>query len=456
MVANLNRSEGAPADDHIDRVSALAEGRDVPAADDEISSSWQRCVSEYGVDPTSREAPRILTPDELRNFQEPVSQLIFDAREELDRLYSVVRQARYVVLLCDPKGIAVDHRGDRAEAEQFKQWGPWLGGVWTEELEGTNGIGTCVIDERPVTVHQSQHFRARHISLSCSGAPIFDADGRLSAVLDVSCIDPSLSEQSHALTGALTEASARAIQERSFRERFRQNWIIAIAPPDAPASAMLIAVDEDRQIIGADRNARALLTRNDLDFGSGASLWALFERQDALFRWTDHGDLAAAFTPRGTPEFWPAVVTPPAGPAARSGSDSASLHARPRFDAIGRAPLLALPARARGGLPPRVLRRVREYIEAHIAGNIELDALAAAAGLSVFHFARAFKQSTGMTPHSYVLGQRIKRAQELLASTDLPVASIALATGFSDQSHLARHFRAQVGVRPSAFRWSKR
>ena len=159
----------------------------------------------------------MLTRNELQDFQEPLSRLIFDAREELDRLYSVVRQARYVVLLCDHKGVAIDHRGCAEDAEQFKYWGTWLGGVWSEEVEGTNGIGTCIIDERPVNVHRSQHFRARHISLSCSGAPIFDTDGRLSAVLDVSCIDPNLSEQSHALTGALTEASARAIQERAFR-----------------------------------------------------------------------------------------------------------------------------------------------------------------------------------------------------------------------------------------------
>jgi AraC-like DNA-binding protein len=214
---------------------------------------------------------------------------------------------------------------------------------------------------------------------------------------------------------------------------------------------MVIAVDDDRQVIGADRNARALLLRNNLSLETGPSLWALFERQDALFRRSDAGDLPAALTPRGTAELWPAVMTPPNGSASSLVGDS-----RPRLDAIGRAPLLAQPDRARGGLTPRMLERVREYIETHIEDNVELDALAAAAGLSVFHFARAFKQSTGMTPHSYLLRRRVKRAQELLATTDLPVASIALATGFSDQSHLARHFRAQVGLPPSAFRWSKR
>jgi transcriptional regulator GlxA family with amidase domain len=102
------------------------------------------------------------------------------------------------------------------------------------------------------------------------------------------------------------------------------------------------------------------------------------------------------------------------------------------------------------------MRRVREYIEAHLHDSIELVELAAIAGLSIFHFARQFKQSAGVTPHYYVIQSRIERAQELLASTDLSLSEIAFATGFSDQSHLTRHFRQLIGVTPGQFRWSLR
>jgi transcriptional regulator of acetoin/glycerol metabolism len=105
--------------------------------------------------------------------------------------------------------------------------------VWSEEVEGTNGIGTCIVEERHVTVHRGQHFRSRHINLSCSGAPVFGVDGRLTAVLDVSAIDPELSERAHALTGALTVKSARAIEERFFRAHFSREWIVAVAPPES-------------------------------------------------------------------------------------------------------------------------------------------------------------------------------------------------------------------------------
>jgi transcriptional regulator GlxA family with amidase domain len=105
---------------------------------------------------------------------------------------------------------------------------------------------------------------------------------------------------------------------------------------------------------------------------------------------------------------------------------------------------------ARSGLPPRALRRVREYIESHVEENIALETLAGIAGFSMF--ARAFKQSEGVTPHGYLLERRVERAQKLLSGTNLSLSEIALASGFSDQSHLARHFRQRVGVSPSMFR----
>jgi len=120
------------------------------------------------------------------------------------------------------------------------------------------------------------------------------------------------------------------------------------------------------------------------------------------------------------------------------------------------ASVARLRPRIRGGLPPRSLRRVREYIEAHLEENISIQVLAGIAGLSMYHFARAFKQSEGMTPHDYVVQCRVRRAKDLLAATDLPLSEIALAAGFSDQSHCARRFREHVGVTPSSYRWSTR
>jgi transcriptional regulator GlxA family with amidase domain len=111
---------------------------------------------------------------------------------------------------------------------------------------------------------------------------------------------------------------------------------------------------------------------------------------------------------------------------------------------------------ARGGLPPVLTQRMCEYIEAHLDQKIGLEALAAMAGLSTHHFARAFHQSVGMPPHSYLLSRRLDRAERMLRETELPLSEIAVATGFSDQSHLARHFRRRTGMSPRLARWKER
>jgi transcriptional regulator of acetoin/glycerol metabolism len=284
--------------EHLNRIHAVAAGQKTPA-DDTVSASWIRSATKYRVDPASDVQARILTLDELKRYRETVEQLIVHAQEELDRLYGIVREACYVVLLCDRNGIAVDHRGNEARAADFAHWVTWVGGIWSEEAEGTTGIGTCIYEQRPVTFHQTQHFRSGHIGLSCSAAPIFDSDGEMTAVLDVSSIDPNLSEHSHALTGALVIASARAIEERLIRERFRRQWILAVAVPARIGSTVLLAVDEHQDIVGADRNARTALLEDSGERG----LWAIFERNHGIFRGKDPADVSARLSHSAAPRL---------------------------------------------------------------------------------------------------------------------------------------------------------
>ena len=442
---------------HAEHVFLVAQGDTPSGRIEEVSTSWRRSANEHGVNPDSGEAPRILTSEELNQLREPLDQLIFSAQEEIDRLYKVVREAGYTLLFCDTAGVAVEHRGDEADASRFKYWGTWLGGVWSEAIEGTNGIGTCIAEERPITVHRDQHFRSRHTDLSCSAAPVFGADGSLLAVLDVSAIDPERSERAHALTGALTANSARNIEERFFRERFRQGWIVAVAPPEGGATGMLLAVDSNQRILGANRTARISLLLDDYRLRSGVSLWTIFERDPALFRRKDATDIPTQLVVAGSDETWPALVTPPeSGLASWPQARSDALHTRPRLDSLATLRRQAPAAPARGGLPPAAMRRVREHVEIHLSESMDLAELATIAGLSVYHFARSFKQSAGVTPHHYLVHRRIERAQEMLARSELPLSEIALATGFSDQSHLARHFRQMLGMTPGQFRWSQR
>lgn len=439
---------------HAEHVYQVAEGKTPAPGIEEVSDSWQRSANQFGVDPVSKDPPRILTACELNERREALGPLVFGAQSELDQLYTMVRAAGYTVLLCDTAGVAIDHRGEDTVASLFQYWGTWLGGVWSEQVEGTNGIGTCIVEQRPVTIHRSQHFRSRHIDLSCSGAPVFDADGRLLAVLDVSAIDPALSEGAHALTGALTVTAARAIEERLFRERFWREWIVALALPGDGAS--LLAVDNSQCIIGADRLARATFSLHDSILAAGISLWSLFERNLAPFRRPEMGDVATQFISAGGNEPWAALVTSPAKAAGARHGTNIALHARPRSEFRDLVRHLAPTPRSRGGLPPATMRRIQEYVDAHLGENLDLRLLAGIAGLSVFHFAREFKHTAGITPHYYLLKKRVEQAENLLSRSDLSLSEIAVVSGFSDQSHFTRRFRQIHGTTPSQFRWLHR
>ena len=105
-----------------------------------------------------------------------------------------------------------------------------------------------------------------------------------------------------------------------------------------------------------------------------------------------------------------------------------------------------------GGLPSARLRRVLDYIEAHLGEDTSLRQLAELARLSPDHFATLFRQSIGLPPHRYVLERRIVRAKELLAGDELPQAEIAYALGYTSQPHFITMFRKLTGITPGGYR----
>jgi transcriptional regulator of acetoin/glycerol metabolism len=441
---------------HADFVESAVAAESSVQTDSEIVHSWRRCIGDYRVDPGSSATPHIITQTELTLFKEPVGDLLLHAREEIDRLYAIVRQEDYVVLLCNREGVAIQHRGDEAKAEEFKQWGIWLGGVWSEKVEGTNGIGTAIVEQRPVLVHCGQHFRTRHANLSCAGAPIFDADHKPIAVLDASRIDLGRSDRTHGLVLAAVTASVRAIEERLFRHSFRRAWTIAAAPPQTSDAGLLLAVDNDQCVIGADHVAREVLGLDARDLLSGKSLSAFFHYDRSVFRRGREQDSPAQWTRLDSQSAWNVLITPPLRTSKElRNSEYAMIHSRPRLSTLETLSVETIPTPSRGGLSPAVTRRVCDYIEGHLDEKIRLDGLAALTGLSTDHFARAFHRSVGVPPHTYLLRRRLEHVEHMLRETHAPLSEIALATGFSDQSHLARHFRRWAGMSPRQVRWTE-
>ena len=423
------------------------------SAIEEVSDSWHRCLADYRVDPKSPVKPNVVTQSELRASQETVEDVVVHAREEIDRLYAIVRQQGYVVLLCNTEGVAIQHRGDETRAEAFKDWGIWLGGVWSEQVEGTNGIGTCITEQRPVLVHCGQHYRSRHGKLTCAGAPIFDAQANLAGVLDVSAVASEGPDRPQQLALAATVSSARAVEERLFREFFRHSWVIAALPSDEAIPALLLAVDDDQRIVGADRVARSAFALDNGKLNSGVHLSVLFEYSLSFFRRRGGQDLPVHLARVGRDDHWRALITPPLTKTGMSrNSPEAVLRTQPRLSMLHYLEVPETVELNRGGLSPALKNRICEFIETHLSEKVSLDALSSMAGLSPHHFARAFQQSLGMPPHRYLLRRRLEHVEKMLRDTQLPLAQIAQVAGFSDQSHLARHFRRVTGMPPSVAR----
>jgi len=111
-----------------------------------------------------------------------------------------------------------------------------------------------------------------------------------------------------------------------------------------------------------------------------------------------------------------------------------------------------LPAAQNGGLGGRRLKQTLAYIEDHLGDDLSLSRIASVTGVSASHFKTLFRESAGVPVHQYVVQRRIERAKDLLMQGKLSIAEIALATGFSHQSHLARHMQRSVGLSPRAMK----
>jgi AraC family transcriptional regulator len=135
-------------------------------------------------------------------------------------------------------------------------------------------------------------------------------------------------------------------------------------------------------------------------------------------------------------------------------------HSRLYGDNLSIALLLALsrlgtgeaPSEPKGRLAAWQLCRVTEYFLAHLADDVALQTVSDLVGLSRSYFSRAFKMSTGLSPHRWLLQARVAKAQEMLLTSDLPLAQIAIDVGFADQAHFSRTFARAIGESPSAWK----
>lgn len=174
--------------------------------------------------------------------------------------------------MADTQGAIVTRRAAEADSTYCRRWRLWTGTLWDEAVEGTNGVGTCLAEERTITVHRDQHFRTRHTSLTCTVSPVFDAAGRLAAALDISSFRPDPTGAVVPLVQAVTREAARRIEAHCFHERYAGSLIISLPEAGEGASMPLLALDDNRRVVGATRAARDVLAIDEAAISAGVAV----------------------------------------------------------------------------------------------------------------------------------------------------------------------------------------
>ena len=233
-----------------------------PGSDPSIARSWLRCLEDYHLDPALTMAPTVLEHGRVLESRERLQQVLHIAGNEMSSLHQQLSGAGHAVLLTDARGVILNCVTAPAERKIFERAGLWLGADWSEACEGTNGIGTCLVERQSLTIHQDEHFRGRHTGLTCSASPVFDPHGELLAVLDVSSARHDVSRQSQFHTMALVNLSAKMIESCYFLRYFDNQWLLRFhlqAESVGLFSEGLLAFDGEGRICAVNQSALNLL-----------------------------------------------------------------------------------------------------------------------------------------------------------------------------------------------------
>ena len=247
------------ATSHASRILHIVQNGLQPAGiEPHVTRSWYRCLREYRIEPSAPRQNAVLSAQSLKESQQRMGELVPVARAEMESLYEQIAGSGFAVILSDTQGAVLTSITDPTLQREFRQAGLSLGALWDERHEGTNGIGTCLAEGCPVTVHREEHFRGYNLSLSCSGAPILDPQGSIIAVLDASTANSSDSRLIQRHTMALVNMSAHLISRWNFLNEFSQSWILRFHSRPEFVGLLheaLVAIDGAGRILAVNESA---------------------------------------------------------------------------------------------------------------------------------------------------------------------------------------------------------
>jgi transcriptional regulator of acetoin/glycerol metabolism len=301
------RTDSSLSERAVKDVLALTQSRrhlvDLPT---HVKRSWQRCLNAYGINPDNLPETEICDGSQLRLRRQRLGTVLGIAKAEMENLYEQIAGSGYAVILTDAEATVLHSIIDPTLHSEFRQAGLRCGARWGERQHGTNGIGTCIAEQKPVTVHRGEHFLSSHISLSCSGTPIVDAHGVMIGVLDASSVAAEDTRLVQRHTMALVNMSAALIARAHFLHEFRDAWVMGFHSRPELVGLLheaLLAIDGEGQVLAVNDVALELLGKPDRNMLVGLDIdevlqidFAAIERRaaaDAGVAWpircTDHG-----------------------------------------------------------------------------------------------------------------------------------------------------------------------
>ncbi|MBV1830399.1 sigma-54-dependent Fis family transcriptional regulator [Komagataeibacter sp. AV436] len=222
-----------------------------------LEASWQRCRHDYALDPSTPVLPDVLSGTELRHACQHAGRMLYFAGPEMVRLHHALEPVGYTALLADTAGVVLAHNVAGALQRGCRRWNLWPGAVWHERHAGTNGIGTCLAEQRSISVHRNEHWRSFLHGLTGIATPVYDAMGRMAGALNASSYRPSPDGSLGALIASSLLQAARQIEQAFFMDLYRGHTIMLLGPPQgASASVPMMALNRERHVVGATHAAR--------------------------------------------------------------------------------------------------------------------------------------------------------------------------------------------------------
>jgi transcriptional regulator of acetoin/glycerol metabolism len=251
------------ADPLSSEISNILKSRGAPAVrmPDVVEQSWKRCLTDYNLLPDAVPRASVLSHSEIRMLMEQGEEFMRIAEPEIERLFRRLVDSEYLVSLASPQGAMVLFRCDYQYLSDLAGSGVIPGSIWTEDQQGTNGVGTCLRVGKPVTIAGTEHYGSAIQRLTCLTAPVLGRNGAIESVINVTTARQADARMNR-MVQDIVERSARRIENGYFGRMNRRNLMLRILDNGEAADIAeegRLALDDNGRIVSGSSFASRML-----------------------------------------------------------------------------------------------------------------------------------------------------------------------------------------------------